>query len=594
MAAVTVVCENLPRRTLPLKEAVTTVGRSVDNVLEVPDPNMSRRHCVIERRVAGDFVVTDCNSSNGTRVNGERVLSHELRDGDRIEIGSTVILFTSDERASSVSNEKPSLMALLEDSHPPEASELAGAPTSRHPLPYANELEKKGQPEVAVLTHERDDLRKLLEINKRLNQQHDLRKLLETIIDSAIELMAAERGFLILVYEGEMKVEIARNMSREALDGQVSQFSAQICREVLETGRPVLTTNATADQRYGRYSSVVGLNLRSILCVPFKIKDAVLGTVYLDNANVGAFSPRDADLLSAFSDQAAVAIENARLLRQAKKKERMEQELKIASDIQKKLLPRQVPRIAGLELYGFMHPAKQVGGDYYDFITVPGGLLICIGDVSGKGVPAGLVMASARSALRSLAERVSSTREMVIALNRLLAEDLDREMFLSLLLMRYDAGTGKIAYTGAGHEHIVVYRARENRVESRKTGGIVLGLMPSIEEHVKEEKLELEVGDMLVLYTDGVTEAIDENNEQFELKRLMEAVQKNCEASSRDMLHGIFAEVLRWKGKAQQRDDVTLVAVRRVPMQEPDPDDEPTVHHRMIDPDEATDTGNVE
>lgn len=623
MAIVTIHSEGLPPRSVPLREAVVTLGRSVDNVLEVPDANMSRRHCVIERRADGDFILTDCNSSNGTRVNGERVLSHELRDGDRIEVGSTILLFSLDEESSEPSDSKAKspLVAALDKASPPsdklklpDATTLAtrgatagatatGAPTSaikrvtsRPPIPVTAKPTslRQSQPEVAVLAHERDDLRKLLEINKRLNQQHDLRKLLETIIDSAIELMAAERGFLILVHEGDMRVEIARNMSREALDVRTSNLvSTQICKEVIDTGKPVLTTNAAADARYGRYSSVVGLNLRSILCVPFKIKDQVLGTVYLDNANVGAFSDRDADLLSAFSDQAAVAIENARLIRQVKKKERMEQELKIASDIQKKLLPRRTPRVPGLDLYGWMHPAKQVGGDYYDFIPVQGGLLVCIGDVSGKGVPAGLVMASARSALRSLAERVQSTREIVIALNRLLADDLDREMFLSLLLLRYDQESGAISYTGAGHEHLIIYRAEEDQIETRKAGGMVLGLRPDIEEHVKEEQLHLEVGDALVLYTDGVTEAVDERNEQYQLERLTVATKACCEKPPREMLHAILSDVLRWKGKAQQKDDITLVTCRRTPLTDIAPDDPPTVRRRVLDPDENTDMGQL-
>jgi serine phosphatase RsbU (regulator of sigma subunit) len=606
VALVTIHFEGDATRLVPIREAVTTMGRSVDNVLELPDPNMSRRHCVIERRADGDFVLTDCNSSNGTRVNGERVLSHELRDGDRIEVGSTVLVFSLEEDSEtpgSSQGRKDPIAAALAESLPRPPAKPAAVTGKLPPKPPAVPAKlaatirsgPRSEPEVAVLAGERDDLRKLLEINKRLNQEHDLRKLLEAIIDTAIELMAAERGFLILVHDGEMKVEIARNMSRDTLDvgAAAPQVSTQICREVIDSGRPVLTTNAAADQRYGRYSSVVGLNLRSILCVPFKIKASVLGTVYLDNANVGAFSERDADLLQAFSDQAAVAIENARLIRQVKKKERMEQELKIASEIQRKLLPRRVPRVPGLDLYGWMQPAKQVGGDYYDLITVPGGLLICIGDVSGKGVPAGLVMASARSALRSLAERVSSTREIVIALNRLLADDLDREMFLSLLLMRYDAATGRIAYTGAGHEHIIVYRAEENVVETRKTGGIVLGLTRDVSEHVKEEQLQLEVGDALVLYTDGVTEAIDEKNEQYQLERLVKAVKTNCERTPREMMHAILSDVLRWKGKAQQRDDITLVTARRTPPGELAPDDPPTVRQKPLEPDEITDLGAV-
>src|SRR5690606_31386188 len=144
-----------------------------------------------------------------------------------------------------------------------------------------------------------------------------------------------------------------------------------------------------------------------------------------------------------FSDQAALAIENARLLHAARRRERMEQELKIGSQSQKKLLPRRLPSVPGVELYGWMHAAKEVGGDYYDFVpTADKQLIVCIGDVSGKGVPAGLVMASARSALRSLVQREGSTREIVVTLNRLLCEDLEQEMFLSFVLMRLDPATG--------------------------------------------------------------------------------------------------------------------------------------------------------
>jgi serine phosphatase RsbU (regulator of sigma subunit) len=180
----------------------------------------------------------------------------------------------------------------------------------------------------------------------------------------------------------------------------------------------------------------------------------------------------------------------------------------------------------------------------------------------------------------------------VIALNRLLADDLDREMFLSLLLLRYDQASGAISYTGAGHEHLIIYKAEEDQIETRKAGGMVLGLRPDIEEHVKEEQLTLDVGDALVLYTDGVTEAVDEKNEQYQLERLVAATQQCCERPPREMLHAILSDVLRWKGKAQQKDDITLVTCRRTPLTEIAPDDPPTVRRRL-DPDENTDLGQL-
>ncbi|MBL4843925.1 MAG: SpoIIE family protein phosphatase [Planctomycetes bacterium] len=545
-------------RVLVLTDAVVTIGRSVDNVLEIPDPNMSRRHCVIEQRETGEVILTDCNSSNGTRVNDQPVLSQELTSGDTISCGSTTILFArSEEELVRVRNIQAS------DPGPPGPTfQEENTVTQSSRLRQAKRGPAKTQ--AAVLAHERDDLRKLLEITKQLNQVHDLRVLLEKIIDAAIELLAAERGFLILLNDGEMKIEIARTSRATTVPDAATQVSTQICREVIETVQPVLTTNAQTDDRFGRYKSVVGLQLRSILCIPFVIKEEVFGTVYLDAGDVGAFGDRDVELLSAFGDQAALAINNARLLSAARRRSRIEQELRIASQIQAKLLPRTFPDIAGLRVYGSTHPAKEVGGDYFDFVTRRDGQLwFCIGDVTGKGVPAGMVMTSARSVLRSLVERVEDTRELVVALNTFLCTDLeDEEIFLSFVLMRYSPETGRIFYTGAGHENILIWRGAEERVETQKTGGMVLGLTSRLEDQYQERELFLSVGDALLLYTDGVTEAMDGNREQFGMERLVASAERHLRQPPEVAAHSVLGDVLRFQ-KGAQRDDVTLVLVSR-------------------------------
>lgn len=571
MSVLSISLEGLPTRLVELSQPIITIGRSVDNVLEVPDPNMSRRHCVLEVRETGEVILTDCNSSNGTKVNGERIVSLELKPGDEIECGSTRMRFaTSAAELTRLANVRPRPRAsgtehdtLLDKGSadgtaPPGVTQPLGRPggSSRYEAPKA---------QAALLAHERDDLRKLLEITKRLNQVHDLRRLLETIIDAAIELMAAERGFLILFNGGEQKIEIARSRNHATIVDAHSLVSTQVCRQVFESNQPVLTTNAQADDRFGRYKSVVGLNLRSIICVPFRIKNEIFGTVYLDAAHVGAFSERDVELLEAFSDQAALAIENARLFKADRQRERMDQELRIASQIQRKLLPRKLPQIPGIELSGSMHSAKEVGGDYYDVVLSPDkkSLFFCIGDVSGKGVPAGLVMASARSILRTLVERVGSTREIVISLNRLLCEDLDQEMFLSFVLMRYDVATGAVEYTGAGHENILIWRAATRSVETIKTGGMVLGITTRMDDAITERSLAFGVGDAIVLYTDGATEAVNEQNEQFTLERLVDSVNRSGHLPPKHALQAILGDVLRFKGRAAPRDDITLLVVRR-------------------------------
>ncbi|MGE0713208.1 MAG: SpoIIE family protein phosphatase [Planctomycetota bacterium] len=566
MAVLEITFDNGEPRLLELSEPITTIGRSVDNVLEIPDPNMSRRHCVIERRETGEVILTDCNSSNGTKVNDRAVLSRELASGDVITCGSTVIRYALDRSELLRLAPTPPPVPPPPPPPPPNASfneeaTLRGGKSRRREL---------GKTQVAVLTHERDDLKKVLEITKQLNQVHDLRTLLEAIIDAAIQLMAAERGFLILLNEEQMKIEIARSADKTSIPEPTLQVSTQICRQVIESGRAVLTTNAVADDRFGRYKSVAGLKLRSILCVPFRIKEKTFGTVLLDAGDVGAFSQRDVEVLSAFGDQAALAIENARLLNAARRRSRIEQELRIAAQIQTKLLPRSFPVVPGLAVYGATQPAKEVGGDYFDFIVrADGQLWFCIGDVTGKGVPAGMVMASARSVLRSLVARVQDTRELVIALNRFLCEDLgDEEIFLSFVLMRFEPELGRLHYTGAGHENILIYRAERDEVEVRKTGGTVLGLTSRVEDSYRELELELAPGDALLLYTDGVTEALDAAREQFTLERLVASAQRHLRLEPRVALHNVIGDVMRFQGSTHQRDDVTLVVVQRTEFEE--------------------------
>jgi serine phosphatase RsbU (regulator of sigma subunit)/pSer/pThr/pTyr-binding forkhead associated (FHA) protein len=523
-----------------ITERITTIGRSKDNVLEIADKNMSRRHTVIERRDDDTYIVTDCNSSNGTLVNEERMISTQLFDNDWIECGQTRIQF-------------------INQGSPPRSS----AKTVDSEV-LSSEFNEKTA-ELGVLLGQREDLRKLLAINKELNREHELRPLLERIIDTAIELMAAERGYLILADHGEMKVEIARGLSKDASKREGPAVSKQICNEVMDHGKAILTTNAVQDETYGRFQSVVGLGIHSVLCVPFKIKETVLGVIYLDNDRVGAFSEMDVELLEAFSDQAAVAIDNARLIRVMKQKERLEQEMHTAAEIQAKLLPRKLPELTGLQIAGKMEPAKDVGGDYYDFVPLNDGtLLICIGDVSGKGVPAGLIMASARSMIRSLAPRIPSTKDLIGAINELLSDDLDMDMFMSLLVLRYDPERGSFTYTGAGHEHLIIFRHNKNACEYVKAGGVVLGVTNDIDKYLSENVLQIDKGDMIILYTDGVTEAFNKEREQYQLESLVESSERHAHKSAQECLNGIFDDVMVFAAKAPQSDDITLVTLKRV------------------------------
>ncbi len=633
MPTLTIVFENREVRSFELMDEVITIGRSVENEVEIPDPNMSRRHCRIEKH-NGQFILRDLNSSNGTRVNGRKVISHVLSDGDRVECGHSVIgyrtagpyaprqpqppppgLSTADTIRRRPAPTLPSRH--LGPWEPKKGAPAKGAPPGLVPPhlatpapmgqsgdgvgvtstsgyesglswlegldPAARDAETPHRlpairPEMLEVVAgddpsmtssderlHRDDFRRLLEVNKAINSELDLRRLLAKIIDEANSLIGAERGFLVLRIKGEFKVEIARGPGQEAIADPEQHVSKSICTDVMASARPLLTTNAAEDQRYGRFASVMGLNLRSILCVPLRIKSKVLGTLYLDNPHEGAFSSRDVEILTAFADQAAIAIDNARLIREAKHKERMDQELKIATEIQQKLLPRELPSLPGLEIDGRMVPAKEVGGDYYDVIVLEdGSLLVAIGDVSGKGVGAGLIMAMARSALRILADLYVSPKDIVARLNRRLYNDLDKDLFMSLLVIHYYPDTGRFVYTGAGHEHLLIYQVSSGKVEARKAGGMVLGLAADIEPRLSETELQLGHGDIVVLYTDGIPELMNRKRDQYTFEKLVEKVEALGSVPPRAMNDGIMKEALEHRGRTPQSDDITLVSMRRV------------------------------
>jgi sigma-B regulation protein RsbU (phosphoserine phosphatase) len=311
------------------------------------------------------------------------------------------------------------------------------------------------------------------------------------------------------------------------------------------------------------------MKLQSIMCVPLIEKDRVIGLVYVDSQQENKeFTESDASVLESLSGQAAVAIVNAKLYQEAKDKERIRHELELGAKIQKDLLPKTIPTVDGLEIYGFMKPAKEVGGDYYDFVVHEGtkrSITVCIGDVSGKGVGAGIVMAMARSALRSLIQRdkvPKSTQPLVQGLNNQLCGDIPKGMFMTLNVLNWEADTRKIKYTPAGHEHLIIYRGKTKQVEKIKAGGVAIGVLKQASAQMKEKELDLAPGDLLLLYTDGVSEAMNIKNEEYGLDTLIELIKKVGHQAPKPLCDRIYAELEEFRGQAEVHDDITLVALK--------------------------------
>ncbi|NLF74251.1 MAG: GAF domain-containing protein, partial [Chloroflexi bacterium] len=287
----------------------------------------------------------------------------------------------------------------------------------------------------------------LYEITRTLNSSLDLDEVLHNIMDRVIEVTGAERGFLMLCddQQEELDFQVARGIDRSDLTSPAFQVSTTIIREVKQSRKPLLTDNAQYDERFRRGESIMVLGLRSILCVPILVKERLIGLVYVDNRlHAGLFNEDHRDLLAAFASQAGIAIENARLYQVAVEKGRMEKELQLARDIQRGLLPRELPVLPGYEIAADWRSAREVAGDFYDCFELDGGKLgLVVADVSDKGAPAALFMAVARSLIRGTALTAATPEEALQRANLTILTDTRSGMFVTVYYAIIEPG-GKL------------------------------------------------------------------------------------------------------------------------------------------------------
>jgi serine phosphatase RsbU (regulator of sigma subunit) len=249
--------------------------------------------------------------------------------------------------------------------------------------------------------------------------------------------------------------------------------------------------------------------------------------------------------------------------------ERLKQEMELGRQIQLSLLPRKIPQIEGFAIGGSMQPAKEIGGDYFDYISFaedPNRLGIVVADVTGKGVDAGMVMGMTKSTIHTLTEQNLTTRDVVITLNKHLCKLLNRQKFITLIYAEYSAGDGTFTWSGAGHEHVIIARHKQDgghEVEVIMTGGVILGIFEQIEDEISQKSVTLNKGDKIILFTDGVTEARNADNNMFTMERLVETVKQAPLLSAQDLLSYIDEKIQQFIGDTPPWDDITLVVMER-------------------------------
>lgn len=386
--------------------------------------------------------------------------------------------------------------------------------------------------------------------------------MLRSILATATKNTGAERGTIYLLDEARGEI-----WSRSTQGGEVVEIrlplGVGIAGHVARTGEVVNLQDAYADPRFDRsVDAATGYTTRSILCMPMHDKDGrVIGVFQLLNKQNDQFHDEDIQFLDAVSAHAAMAIENARLYEEALEKKRLEDEMQVAREIQSHLLPEHLPEMPGYELAAINLPARQVGGDYYDLIQREDGrLAFTIADVSGKGVPASLLMASLRAAFHTQVQEDIPVHQITGKLNHLICESTSPTSYITCFCGVLNPRNGHVRYTNCGHNPPMLMRA-DGEAQRLEKGGLVLGLMAPAP--YESDALYLRHGDVLVLFTDGVNEAENPEEKQYGEARLQRLLKTNRELGAREVLETIMDDLTAFQGGMPQGDDITLLVIKR-------------------------------
>ena len=398
----------------------------------------------------------------------------------------------------------------------------------------------------------------LFEIGRRISATLDREELLNLILDGLQEVVGFDAAaiFLVDIESGEMEYNLTRGYDQRYLDRLQLKVGQGLVGFAVENNEPVIVDDVRENPRYINARS----RTRSEMCVPLSWAGEIVAVINLEADARRAYRRRDLRLLEAFGAQAAVAIENASCYFDAQERRNLEQELQIAGEIQRALLPASPPEVEGLEVATFFRPSRSIGGDLYDLVPLGEGRLgVAIGDISGKGTPAAILMASLYASFRSLTRKGLFLPEIMRQLNNLLCENFGLGRFATFFYGVIDTPGRTIYYSNAGHFAPLLIKAGEEP-ETLSDGGIVLGYLRDSE--YDESRRQLDAGDIVLLYTDGVIEAEGPGGEMFGEERLVDTAATLIGRSAKDVLDGVRNAVMNHCRQCEQADDITLVVVK--------------------------------
>jgi phosphoserine phosphatase RsbU/P len=530
-------------KAVPLTGERMAVGRSSAAELCFPDDaGLSRQHFAFASE-GEDWTVEDLGSKNGTFVNNIPLKARLiLKPGDRITAGHLVIVFAPDPGGA-----RPGVVVF--DGDRPESPSTSTVITSLEGANQTIALDRgaKGAPSTAMQA--------LIKAGQELAENRPLAELFPVILDLAIQAVNAQRG-VVLLLEGDSLVPKAHK-------GEGFRISTMVRDQVISEKKSILVRNAQMDDAFKARMSIVEHKVHTMMAVPLQAKDRTIGLLYLDSPFIlREFTKDDLSLLTVMANVAAIRIENARLAEVEEADRMIRRDLSQAADIQQGTLPHHAPKIAGVDLAGFNAACRTVGGDYYDFFPYSDGRVgLALGDVSGKGMPASLMMMALHARVHVLAEDPGDLGGFMVRLNKATCASCPSNRFITFFFCLLDPASGLVRFANAGHNPPILMRA-SGAFQMLEGGGPVLGILPIAP--YTEMTVQMEPGDMLVLYSDGVTEANNPGYDEFGEERLVEVLRQHRRERAEEIVEAVMKGLNEFASGAAQADDITLVVAKRL------------------------------
>lgn len=528
------------------EQARVSIGRGESNDLTLVDPQktVSRRHAEI--RCNANCHLIDLGSTNATYLNDQRLHPHTpypIQPGDTFQIGAFTIAWVAEQQAEQEKASTDDETTIFTPSLLAEALQEAQA---QHPG-------------IAIPHRATEELALLNELALKIGASDDTKKINDTIVQYALQAVQGEQGLISLLDERDEQAPYTLMRVHEG-SGPAFHVNQSLLGWMRIHQEPLRVNNFQTDPRFRGVSGDAGID--AILCAPLKVRSKLIGVLTVCNKKNGTgFTDSDERLLGIIASQSSQAIENTRLSGEEKRLQHMQKELRQAYEMQINLLPKETPVLDGYDIAGTSRPAQTVGGDYFDYIPVRNqGLAFCVGDVSGKGLPASLLMANVQATVRTHAQWSTSASTCLEETNKLIWKSTGRGVFVTLFYGVLDPIEHRLRYANAGHNRPLLFRKSEPP-RRLLTAGLAIGCIAKWS--YEEEILSLEQGDVLLVYSDGVTEAMNLAREEFGEDRLAELVASHQDERAEAIIQHVLAAVSAHAGKAPQADDITLIVIKR-------------------------------